>query len=61
MDTPEKKTDSSLLRLKCPHCHAEYPLWFRSEDPEDTLSATEWETWLKTQCRECGKTPGAKD
>src|SRR5687768_1760554 len=62
MTTPPRNQpdgDSSLLRLKCPHCQAEYPLWFRSEKSDDeTLSGTEWEIWLKTKCRECGKTPG---
>jgi hypothetical protein len=61
MNTPPRRPDGDgggLLRLRCPHCQAEYPLWFRSEDlGEDTLSSTEWELWLKTKCRECGKTP----
>ena len=62
MTEPTRKEpdgDSSLLRLKCPHCQAEYPLWFRSETAGDeTLTGTEWEIWLKTKCRECGKAPG---
>lgn len=63
MNTPPRKQpdggNSSLLRLKCPHCQAEYPLWFRSPDVgEETLTGTEWEIWLKAKCRECGKKPG---
>jgi hypothetical protein len=55
----EPEREGGLLRLKCPHCQAEYPLWFRSETAGDeTLTGTEWEIWLNTKCRECGKTPG---
>jgi ribosomal protein S27E len=50
--------DGRLLRLECPHCKAETPLWFRPDGlGEETLSGTEWETWLDSKCRECGKTP----
>jgi hypothetical protein len=48
-------SDGRLLRLECPHCKAETPLWFRPDD--ETLSGTEWEQWLDQKCRECGKTP----
>ena len=48
--------DGQLLRLTCPFCGAEYPLWFRAEDDE-TLSATEWERWLDMPCAHCGKKP----
>jgi hypothetical protein len=60
MTTPPEPPigDARLLRLQCPHCKAEYPLWFRP-DPADekTLTQPEWETWLDTECRECGLTP----
>ncbi|HYC94052.1 MAG TPA: hypothetical protein VEO54_32940 [Thermoanaerobaculia bacterium] len=45
------------MRLECPHCKAETPLWFRPEDADETLTGTEWEAWLAAKCRECGKTP----
>ena len=65
MNRPPRRSDTQggLLRLRCPHCQAEYPLWFRSDEAgDDTLSGTEWELWLTTKCRECGKTPDtAKD
>ena len=50
--------DSRLLRLQCPHCKAETPLWFRPDEAgDDTLTRTEWELWLDSKCRDCGKTP----
>lgn len=55
---PGSDPEGRLLRLECPHCKAETPLWFRPDDAgDDTLTATEWETWLDAPCRECGKTP----
>ena len=50
--------EGRLLRLECPFCKAETPLWFRPADPGDeTLTTTEWESWLAAKCRECGRTP----
>lgn len=56
--------EGKLLRLECPFCKAETPLWFRPSDPfdetltgDETLTATEWESWLDAKCRECGRTP----
>ena len=55
---PPAHSDGRLLRLECPHCKAETPLWFRPDDPGDeTLTGTEWEAGLDAKCRECGKTP----
>lgn len=55
---PPDDADSRLLRLQCPHCGAEYALWFRAErSSDDTLTPNEWERWLSTKCRECGKEP----
>ena len=54
---PEDDIEGKLLRLECPFCGAEYPLWFRADDADDTLSATEWERWLGTRCTHCGRTP----
>lgn len=50
-------SEGKLLRLECPHCKAETPLWFRPDDADETLTGTEWEEWLDAKCRECGKTP----
>lgn len=59
MTAPGSSADGEgrLLRLECPHCKAETPLWFRPENLEDTLSGTEWELWLDSECRECGRKP----
>ena len=54
---PPRDGEGRLLRLECPHCKAETPLWFRPEDGDETLTGTEWEAWLGAKCRECGKTP----
>ena len=55
-EPPGSAGEGRLLRLYCPFCRAEYPLWFRP-DAEETMSPTEWERWLDSVCRECGKTP----
>jgi ribosomal protein S27E len=56
--SPPADSDGRLLRLECPHCKAETPLWFRPDETGDeTLTRTEWEAWLDAKCRECGKTP----
>lgn len=46
-----------LLRLRCPFCSAEVPLWFRPDADERTMTPAEWERWLDTPCSECGKLP----
>lgn len=60
-DDPEREgnSDGRLLRLLCPFCTSEYPLWFRPEggdEGEDSV-VTEWERWLDESCRDCGKAP----
>ena len=60
MSTPPAPADGEgrLLRLECPFCKAETPLWFRPDDVGDeTMTSTEWETWLGAKCRECGRAP----
>lgn len=47
--------DGRLLRLLCPFCTSEYPLWFRPEVDDEVV--TEWEEWLDAECRDCGKAP----
>ncbi len=53
------RTEGSVLRLHCPFCRAEYPLWFRPDgDTEDTtMTPADWERWLDTPCAECGRRP----
>ena len=52
------KSDVQLLRLECPFCQAEYPLWLREErDIDETLTPSEWEMWLRRECDNCGRTP----
>ncbi|HXG58971.1 MAG TPA: hypothetical protein VNL91_08100 [Thermoanaerobaculia bacterium] len=55
----DSRTDpAGLLRLRCPFCSAEIPLWFRPEEGDDrTLTPAEWERWLDTPCTECGRIP----
>ena len=54
----EPETEGKYLRLHCPFCRAETALWFRPEgDLDDTMSPAEWERWLGTPCRDCGRTP----
>ena len=58
-DGTKPVTEGKLLRLQCPFCGAEFPLWFRPED-QPTSSAdftAEWEEWLDRACGECGRTP----
>lgn len=50
--------ESGLLRLHCPFCQTEYPLWFRADEEGDqTLSPSEWEQWLSRPCSVCHKAP----
>ncbi|HVE70408.1 MAG TPA: hypothetical protein VNI54_03495 [Thermoanaerobaculia bacterium] len=59
MTTPRFPADGEgrLLRLECPYCKAETPLWFRPDLGDETLTGTEWEQWLDAECRECGRKP----
>jgi ribosomal protein S27E len=58
--TSQPDAQGRLLRLRCPHCNVEYPLWFRPDPADDqTLTSSEWEMWLETKCGECGHTPGS--
>ncbi|HUR83536.1 MAG TPA: hypothetical protein VM733_22460 [Thermoanaerobaculia bacterium] len=60
MSTPRTPADNEgrLLRLECPFCKAETPLWLRPEEAGDeTMTGTEWESWLDAKCRECGRMP----
>ena len=51
-------TEMKLLRLQCPFCGAEYPLWFAPDEPSDGKDMrAEWEEWLDQACAHCGKTP----
>ena len=57
-DEDVERPDIALLRLECPFCHAEYPLWLRPErDLDETLPRAEWELWLDRRCDQCGRTP----
>lgn len=60
-DEPRQRPDESegkVLRLHCPFCRAEYPLWLRAdEDPDATITPSEWERWLDMACAECGRKP----
>lgn len=60
-DDPRQRPEEGngkVLRLHCPFCRAEYPLWLRPEDdPDATMSPAEWERWLDSACRECGRKP----
>ena len=54
----EPERSRGLLRLRCPHCNAEYPLWFLPEGfREDVATGTRWEAWLDTRCGDCGNPP----
>jgi hypothetical protein len=49
--------NGKLLRLQCPFCGAEFTLWFRPDVDDATLTPAEWEKWLDTPCKECGRQP----
>lgn len=57
---PQRRYDSAghLFRLECPFCKAESPLWFEPEPTDaEAPKPMEWEVWLDSPCRECGRIP----